>query len=85
MRTAAEGASEEELQRDVTRLQAQWEAISKQAGSATAPALLHEEPDLTVRVIRDVFNEDFSKLVVSGDDAWDTVEAYVDHVAPDLA
>ncbi len=84
VRTAAEGASEEELVRDVTRLQAQWEAISKQTGSATAPSLLHEEPDLTVRVIRDVFNEDFSKLVVSGDDAWDTVEDYVKHVAPDL-
>ena len=85
VRTAAEGASEEELVRDVTRLQAQWEAISKQTGSATAPSLLHEEPDLTVRVIRDVFNEDFSKLVVSGDDAWDTVEDYVKNVAPDLA
>jgi ribonuclease E len=84
VRTAAEGASEEELVRDVTRLQAQWEAISKQTAGATAPALLHEEPDLTVRVIRDVFNEDFSKLVVSGDEAWDTVEDYVKHVAPDL-
>ena len=82
VRTAAEGASEEELTRDVTRLQAQWEAITKQTGSATAPALLHEEPDLTVRVIRDVFNEDFSKLVVSGDDAWDTVEDYVKNVLP---
>ncbi|MCZ3388901.1 MAG: Rne/Rng family ribonuclease [Actinomycetia bacterium] len=85
VRTAAEGASEEELQRDVTRLTAQWEAISKQTASANAPALLHEEPDLTVRVIRDVFNEDFSKLVVSGDEAWETVDAYVTHVAPDLS
>ncbi|MEO8107183.1 MAG: Rne/Rng family ribonuclease [Actinomycetes bacterium] len=85
VRTAAEGASEEELVRDVTRLQAQWEAISKQIDAATAPALLHEEPDLTVRVIRDVFNEDFSKLVVSGDDAWTTVDEYVTHVAPDLS
>ncbi len=85
VRTAAEGASEEELQRDVSRLTAQWEAISKQTGSANAPALLHEEPDLTVRVIRDVFNEDFSKLVVSGDEAWETVDAYVTHVAPDLS
>ncbi len=84
VRTAAEGASEEELQRDVSRLTAQWEAISKQTAAANAPALLHEEPDLTVRVIRDVFNEDFSTLVVSGDEAWDTVDAYVTHVAPDL-
>jgi ribonuclease E len=85
VRTAAEGASEEELQRDVARLTAQWEAISEQTAGATAPALLHEEPDLTLRVIRDVFNEDFSKLVVSGDEAWDTVEAYVTQVAPDLS
>ncbi len=84
VRTAAEGASEEELQRDVNRLTAQWEAISKQAETANAPELLHEEPDLTIRVIRDVFNEDFNSLVVSGDEAWDTIEAYVSHVAPDL-
>jgi ribonuclease E len=85
VRTAAEGASEEELQRDVTRLSAQWEDISVKAKTANAPAELYEEPDLTVRVIRDIFNEDFSKLVVSGDDAWDEVDAYVGHVAPDLA
>ena len=85
VRTAAEGASEEELQRDVNRLSAQWADISAKAKTASAPAELYEEPDLTVRVIRDIFNEDFTKLVVSGDDAWDVVEAYVGHVAPDLA
>jgi ribonuclease E len=85
VRTAAEGASAEELERDVARLTAQWEAISKKAETASAPELLHEEPDLTVRVIRDVFNEDFSKLVVSGDEAWNTIEEYVTGVAPDLA
>jgi len=85
VRTAAEGASEEELERDVARLTSQWESIEKQAKTASAPELLHEEPDLTVRVIRDVFNEDFSKLIVAGDEAWETVEAYVTHVAPDLA
>ncbi len=85
VRTAAEGASEEELSRDVARLTAQWEAIAKKAETATAPALLHEEPDLTLRVIRDVFNEDFTKLVISGDEAWATVEEYVTSVAPDLA
>jgi ribonuclease E len=67
VRTAAEGAAEEELARDVTRLAAQWEAIEKKARTASAPALLSSEPDLTIRVIRDVFNEDFAKLVVSGD------------------
>ena len=85
VRTAAEGASEEELQRDVARLTEQWESISEQTNAANAPALLHEEPDLTLRVIRDVFNEDFSKLVVSGDEAWATVESYVTQVAPDLS
>src|SRR6202041_1411095 len=84
-RTAAEGAAEEELDRDVTRLAAQWEAIEKKAKTATAPALLYSEPDLTIRVIRDVFNEDFAKLIVSGDEAWDVVDEYVKYVAPHLA
>ncbi|MGR6962991.1 Rne/Rng family ribonuclease [Geodermatophilus sp. URMC 61] len=85
IRTAAEGASEEELTRDVARLQAQWDVIQKKAeSSANAPTLLYGEPDLAIRVIRDVFNEDFKELVVQGDDAWDTVEAYVAHVSPEL-
>src|SRR5947207_263504 len=85
VRTAAEGAAEEELARDVTRLAAQWEAIEKKSKTASAPALLYGEPDLTIRVIRDVFNEDFGKLVVSGDEAWDVVDEYVKYVAPHLA
>jgi ribonuclease E len=84
VRTAAEGATEEQLTRDVHRLQAQWEDIDKKAKTAPSPSLLYGEPDLTVRVVRDLFNEDFDKLVVSGDDAWEVVEAYVGHVAPDL-
>jgi ribonuclease E len=85
VRTAAEGAAEEELDRDVTRLAAQWETIEKKAKTASAPALLYSEPDLTIRVIRDVFNEDFHSLVVSGDEAWDVVDEYVKYVAPHLA
>jgi ribonuclease E len=85
VRTAAEGATEEELSRDVSRLSAQWEDIRRQAKTANAPALLYGEPDLTVRVVRDIFNEDFARLVVSGDEAWDTVEDYVSYVAPHLA
>jgi ribonuclease E len=85
VRTAAEGAAEEELSRDVSRLAAQWEAIEKKAKTASAPALLYSEPDLTIRVIRDVFNEDFANLVVSGDEAWDVVDEYVKYVAPHLA
>ncbi len=85
VRTAAEGASEEELARDVARLSAQWEDIQRKARTATAPALLSGEPDLAVRVIRDIFNEDFTRLVVSGADAYDEVRGYLDHVAPELA
>ncbi|MFI0418065.1 ribonuclease E/G [Spongiactinospora sp. 9N601] len=84
VRTAAEGASEEELDRDVARLSAQWENIQRKAKSAGPPELLYSEPDLTVRVVRDVFNEDFSSLVVAGD-VWETVDEYVRYVAPHLA
>ncbi|SDM31342.1 Rne/Rng family ribonuclease [Nonomuraea jiangxiensis] len=85
VRTAAEGASEEELARDVARLSAQWENIQKKAKSASPPELLSAEPDLTIRVVRDVFNEDFTSLVVQGGEAWDTVDEYVKYVAPHLA
>jgi len=84
VRTAAEGASEEELSRDVARLQAQWEEIQAKAATGGAPALLYSEPDLLVRVVRDLFNEDFKELVIAGSDAYDTVEGYLKHVSPDL-
>ena len=85
VRTAAEGAAEEELERDVARLAAQWENIERKAKTASAPELLYGEPDLTVRVIRDVFNEDFSQLIVAGEDGWAEVDEYVSYVAPHLA
>jgi ribonuclease E len=85
VRTAAEGAAEAELDRDITRLAAQWESIEKKAKTASAPALLHGEPDLTVRVIRDVFNEDFGQLIVSGGDGWEIIDDYLRFVAPHLA
>lgn len=93
VRTAAEGASEEELRADVERLTKTWERIRSKADSKSgskaksggAPALVHGEPDLTVRVIRDVFNEDFTSLVVAGDQAWSEVSEYINDVAPDLA
>lgn len=85
VRTAAEGASEEELRADVARLQGQWEAIEKKAKTASAPALLQGEPDMAIRVVRDIFNDDFSALVVQGDDAWSTISSYIDELAPDLA
>ncbi|HWB34659.1 MAG TPA: Rne/Rng family ribonuclease, partial [Rugosimonospora sp.] len=84
VRTAAEGAAEDELERDVTRLQAQWEEIERKAGQGGAPVLLYEEPDLVIRVVRDLFNEDFRELVVQGNGAYDMVEGYLRHVSPDL-
>jgi ribonuclease E len=84
VRTAAEGASEDELARDVKRLQAQWEEIHARSGESGAPKLLYEEPDLLIRVVRDLFNEDFGELVIQGSEAYDMVEAYLQHVSPDL-
>ena len=84
VRTAAEGASEEELARDVSRLAAQWEAIERKSKTASAPELLYSEPDLTIRMIRDVFNEDFSKLIVSGERGWVLVNEYVRYLVPQL-
>ena len=85
VRTAAEGASEEELPHDVARLAAQWEAIERKAKTASAPDLLYSEPDLTLRVVRDIFNEDFTKLVIASDSEWDLVDEYVRYVAPHLS
>ena len=90
VRTAAEGATQEQLTADVERLVAQWEAIDKKAssvmkGSGKAPVLLKGEPELAVRVIRDVFNEDFRKLIVSGDNTWSTISQYINEVSPDLS
>ncbi|NEW29073.1 translation initiation factor IF-2 N-terminal domain-containing protein [Nocardia cyriacigeorgica] len=85
IRTASEGVSEAELARDVERLQATWRTIEKAAEQDSgAPKTLYEEPDLLVKVIRDLFNEDFSKLVIEGERSWSTVETYIRTVAPDL-
>jgi ribonuclease E len=85
VRTAAEGATEEQLTLDVQRLTNQWAEISRLVESQQAPALLHSEPDLLIKIVRDVFNEDFQKLVVAGDDAMSTIQGYLSAVAPDLA
>ncbi|TDX78781.1 ribonuclease E [Rathayibacter sp. PhB151] len=84
VRTAAEGATEEQLTVDVERLTAQWTALSTKAATGQAPALLHSEPDLLIKIVRDVFNEDFEKMVIAGDDARETIELYLSQVAPDL-
>ncbi len=89
IRTASEGVSAEELGADIARLESQWKSIEESVaqakkGGSSAPRALYEEPDLLVRVVRDLFNEDFKKLVVEGDKAWNLVEGYVSSVAPDL-
>ncbi|EHB53880.1 ribonuclease, Rne/Rng family [Mycolicibacterium rhodesiae JS60] len=89
IRTASEGVKESDIRGDVTRLQERWTTIAEEAerikgNKAGAAVALYEEPDVLVKVIRDLFNEDFSGLIVSGDDAWDTIHDYVNSVAPEL-
>ncbi len=86
VRTAAEGASEQDLISDVERLKAEWEVISaKAAKKSDGPQLVHGEPDLAIRVVRDIFNDDFSKLIVAGSDMHATLSDYVRDIAPELA
>jgi ribonuclease E len=84
VRTAAEGATEEQLTIDVQRLANQWAEIEHLVETAQAPTMLHGEPDLLVKIVRDVFNEDFSKLIVDGEEPRATIERYLEQVAPDL-
>jgi ribonuclease E len=89
IRTASEGVKEDDIRADVTRLQDRWTQIAAQAEetkekAAGAAVALYEEPDVLVKVIRDLFNEDFAQLTVSGDEAWTTINEYVNSVAPEL-
>jgi len=84
VRTAAEGASEDELRADVERLKRQWEGIEKEAATGKAPQLLRGEPDMAIRVVRDIFNGDFDSLTIQGEDTWNSLGAYIGQVAPDL-
>src|SRR6202023_120034 len=89
IRTASEGVKENDIRADVDRLQERWTKIDERAAeikakAAGAASALYEEPDVLVKVIRDLFNEDFSRLVVSGEEAWNTISNYVNSVAPDL-
>ncbi|OBH16353.1 Rne/Rng family ribonuclease [Mycobacterium sp. E3247] len=89
IRTASEGVKEDDIRNDVTRLQERWKQIEAKATeisekAAGAAVALYEEPDVLVKVIRDLFNEDFAGLIVSGDEAWTTITEYVNSVAPDL-
>ena len=89
IRTASEGVKEEDIRADVNRLQERWTQIAEQAKetkekAAGAAVALYEEPDVLVKVIRDLFNEDFGQLIVSGEEAWTTINEYVNSVAPEL-
>ena len=86
VRTAAEGVSDAELTADVERLKAQWDDLYQKSVNPNfhAPALLLSEPDLAVRVIRDIFNEDFRKLIIQGNEAWDEISSYLGSIAPEL-
>ncbi|HET9876673.1 MAG TPA: Rne/Rng family ribonuclease, partial [Mycobacterium sp.] len=89
IRTASEGVKEEDIRADVTRLQQRWSQIEATAEetrqqAAGAAVALYEEPDVLTKVIRDLFNEDFSELIVSGDEAWATINEYLNSVAPEL-
>lgn len=86
VRTAAEGASDVEIEGDVARLKTQWDDIVAKSENPNfhAPSLLYSEPDLAVRVIRDIFNEDFRKLTIQGNDAWDEINSYLGFIAPEL-
>ena len=89
IRTASEGIGEEELGRDVDRLKAQWDVIKEKADAGSgrkggAPTMLYEEPDLLVKVVRDLFTEDFTQLEIQGNRSWETINDYVQNVAPEL-
>jgi ribonuclease E len=85
VRTASEGAPEDALEQDILRLKAQWEDISAKAKSSNSATLLYSEPDLAIKVVRDIFNEDVNQLVISGADGYDAISEYVTAVAPDLS
>jgi ribonuclease E len=85
VRTAAEGASEEELASDLNRLLEEWSAIEKRAKKAKAPAVLYEEPELTVRVVRDLFtDEEYRDLVTDSPRIYRLIADYLREIAPDL-
>ncbi len=84
VRTAAEGATEDQLTNDVQRLTRQWDSIQQRVAQGGGPVLLHSEPDMLIKIVRDVFNEDFHKLIISGDDTYATITGYLEQVAPEL-
>ncbi|MFT9111471.1 MAG: Rne/Rng family ribonuclease [Bifidobacterium psychraerophilum] len=87
IRTAADHASEEAITKDLQTLIKQWESVEKKRDSAKhhkKPKLLKGEPDVAIRVVRDIFNDDFNELIVEGDKVYERISEYLDSMAPDL-
>jgi ribonuclease E len=84
VRTAAEGISAEELARDVERLAKQWEQIEALAAKSQAPTLLYRDPDMSIRVIREEFNQDYRQVVIDDDQVFEQVRDYVRSISPAL-
>jgi ribonuclease E len=85
VRTAAEGASEDELRRDVAGLLDQWKLIEAEAARSEAPGLLYREPDLAVRILREELNSDYRGVVIDDRALYEQVREYVATVSPELA
>ena len=85
VRTAAAGASAEELERDLNRLKAEWQVIAAAAKRSGKPCLLHREPPLVVRVIREEFNTEYRSIVIDDEVLYNEVRSYVEAIAPELA
>ncbi len=84
VRTAAEGATEDELERDLRRLEVQWRQISELAKRAKAGSLLYKEPELAIRIIREEFTKEYRGIVIDDEQLYEEVRAYVDAVSPEL-
>jgi ribonuclease E len=85
VRTAAEGVSAEELQRDVTTLLEQWNLIEAEAKRSDAPGLLYREPELSVRILREELNPEYRGVVIDDLALFEQVRDYVRAVSPELS
>jgi ribonuclease G len=84
VRTAAEGASEEDIERDLVFLQRLWRSIQAKAKTARAPELVYQEAELPLRVTRDLFTGDFEKAYVDNDQAFKRITGYLKKTSPHM-
>jgi ribonuclease E len=85
VRTAAQGVKEEDIIADIKRLKAKWEGIEKKAKNSKAPALLYEESDMAKQVIREQFSDEFSEIIVAGNEMHDSIKSYIGDTIPELS